>query len=210
MKKIFLGIILIGLILLIGLYVYYRIYVIPVQERQLDAIDKISQLGYEKQIIQSIEIDTDRKLTISRDGIISLDLGVRSVPLVLEPGVSHSEGTELLSIILDPEFEKNNYVYILASYIAEDGTEKMRYVCYTLVDNQLRNRIVLFDNITIFADNPAGSLETRDDNMMYLSFNISDTNSVLWRLKPNGKIPSDNPIKGSAIFEDNIPYLNKI
>ena len=125
------------------------------------------------------------------------------------PSVRNSGEGGLLDIVIDPEFEKNGFVYISYSDLLEgysdlSNTSVMRA---TLKNNSLVNKTMIFRTAPKFFGATYGHYGSRllidEDAFLFITFgdrNLRDQaqrldtpNGKIHRIKLNGEIPSDNP-----------------
>jgi glucose/arabinose dehydrogenase len=124
--------------------------------------------------------------------------------------------TGMLGIALDPEFQRNHWVYVYYSEPDPDRKDRRplrnRIVRFTDVNNVGQDMTVIFDNIQISRQgrHNGGRLLFGPDGKLYAtvgnaedkdnSQNLENPNGKVLRLNSDGSIPSDNPIPGSPIY----------
>lgn len=117
--------------------------------------------------------------------------------------VSERGESGLLGIDIDPEFSKNNFVYLY--YTAPKGNRVSRFT----LNKSLKDEQVLIDNIPSAIIHDGGRIKFGPDNKLYITVGDSsnpslaqDKNSLagkILRINKNGSIPKDNPF-GNEIF----------
>ncbi|MCL6472023.1 MAG: PQQ-dependent sugar dehydrogenase [Firmicutes bacterium] len=127
------------------------------------------------------------------------------------PQLSGYNETGLLGIALHPNFQAQPYVYIYHTYV-KNGRLTNRVVRFkenesntaapepeVIVDNIPGGRI---HNGGILAFGPDGNLyiSTGETGNRSLAQDISSTAGKILRVRPDGKIPDDNPFKNSPVY----------
>ncbi len=118
----------------------------------------------------------------------------------------------LLGMVLDPDFNTNNYFYVAYNYLAvgNDYREKIVRFSYNPSSGKADNPLVLFDNID-GANNHNGSrlvispdkkliFSTGDAQVTSSSQNINSLNGKTLRINLDGTIPDDNPITNNPVW----------
>jgi glucose/arabinose dehydrogenase len=125
------------------------------------------------------------------------------------PSVRNIGEGGLLDIVIDPEFEKNGFIYIsysnlLKGYSNLSNTSVMRA---TLKNNSLVNKTMIFRTASKFFGELTGHYGSRllidEDAFLFITFGdrkqrdqaqrLDTPNGKIHRIKLNGEIPSDNP-----------------
>jgi glucose/arabinose dehydrogenase len=119
--------------------------------------------------------------------------------------------TGLLGLAIDPEYDKNHFVYSYYSTYDANGKPINRVERFTEKDNLSYNRTVIFDNIpSNAAFHAGGALAMGPDGKLYIS--IGDARSSIYsqskdilvgkilRINTDGTIPSDNPFPNSPVY----------
>ncbi len=118
----------------------------------------------------------------------------------------------LLGLALDPDFQRNHYVYVL--YSAGDAAgrpDKQRVVRFTDANSRGIDETVIIDGLPIGQSiHNAGRLAFGPDGKLYVSIgDTGDSNSSqdtgrlsgkILRYNPDGSVPGDNPISGSPVW----------
>ena len=119
-----------------------------------------------------------------------------------------SEGG-LLGLALDPEFEKNNFLYLYQTYF-DFELHHNKVVRYTVNNNQLTDEQILIDKIPGALWHDGGRIKFGPDKKIYittgdatnasLSQKIGSLAGKILRINADGTIPVDNPFESSAVF----------
>ena len=119
-----------------------------------------------------------------------------------------SEGG-LLGLALDPEFEKNNFLYLYQTYF-DFELHHNKVVRYTVNNNQLTDEQILIDKIPGALWHDGGRIKFGPDEKIYittgdatnasLSQKIGSLAGKILRINADGTIPVDNPFESSAVF----------
>lgn len=130
---------------------------------------------------------------------------------VATPDVTSSGEGGLLGIALHPQFAENRqfYVYLTGEHDGRDENRVERYVLAADRSSATLDRVIL-RSIPSAQYHDGGRLRFGPDGMLYVgtgdarsparSQNARDLAGKILRLTPNGDIPADNPIAGSAAF----------
>ncbi len=118
----------------------------------------------------------------------------------------------LLGMVLDPDFDENNYFYVAYNYFApgNDYREKIVRFTYNPSNGKADSPYVLIDNID-GANNHNGCrlIITPDKKLIFstgdaantsTSQNLNNINGKMLRINLDGSIPGDNPISGSPVW----------
>ncbi len=137
---------------------------------------------------------------------------IQNGELLQEPlltlGVGAGEGG-LLGVAVDPDFEKNNYIYLYYTY-TEFVTTSNKVVRYQLNDRTVTEDKVLIDGIPGASYHDGGRIQFGPDGKLYITTGeagnpdlAQDLNSLggkILRINSDGTIPEDNPWKDSPIY----------
>jgi glucose/arabinose dehydrogenase len=118
----------------------------------------------------------------------------------------------LLGLVLDPQFDRNGFVYAAYTYRTADGHLQNRLI--RLRDAQADGKGVvdkiLLDGIMGAANHDGGRVKFGADAKLYwttgdaqrseLAQDLSSLNGKILRLNPDGTIPTDNPFPGSPVY----------
>ena len=132
--------------------------------------------------------------------------------LVSEPiislKVSGSEGG-LLGLALDPDFEKNHYLYLYYSY-SDFFDIYNRVVRYVELDNKLSDEMILLDKIPGSQIHDGGRIKFGPDGKLYITTgdaanskmaqNLDSLSGKILRINSDGTIPEDNPFPNSPVY----------
>jgi len=123
-------------------------------------------------------------------------------------GVVHIGEGGLLGMALDPDFEKNNFIYLYSTSKDNSGYIN-RVEKYQFDGNKLTERKVILEGITGSANHDGGRIRFGPDGKLYVTTGdaetpalAQDTNSLngkILRINSDGSIPADNPF-GNAVY----------
>jgi glucose/arabinose dehydrogenase len=132
--------------------------------------------------------------------------------LLEEPLLSLSVGGVeggMLGIIVDPDYSKNNYIYLYYTY-NELLTTKNKLVRYQFSDGILVEDKILIDGIPGGPFHDGGRIQFGPDGKLYvttgeagnpdLSQDLNSLGGKILRINSDGSIPDDNPWKNSPIY----------
>ena len=132
-----------------------------------------------------------------------------SMELVATFPASHTSEGGLLGLALDPEFEKNNFLYLYQTYFGFE-LHHNKVVRYTVSNNQLTDEQILIDKIPGALWHDGGRIKFGPDEKIYittgdstnanLSQKIDSLAGKILRINADGTIPSDNPFESSPVF----------
>ncbi len=115
----------------------------------------------------------------------------------------------LTGIALDPDFAKNNYVYLYYTY-SERNKYLNRISKFIYQDNLISEEKFIVNNLPGGTNHNAGRLRFGPDNKLYiltgdagqanLAQNQESLAGKILRVNPDGSIPIDNPNPNSLIF----------
>ena len=131
-----------------------------------------------------------------RHGKVSI-LNNGEIKAVANINVSEVSESGLLGIAVDPEFYRNNFVYVYYTY--EKGNRVSRFI----LKDRLEEEFVLIDNIPNARFHDGGRLKFGPDGKLYITTgdatvpsSAQDINSLagkILRMDKEGTIPKDNP-----------------
>jgi len=170
-----------------------------------------------------LEFLTDGSMLVTEQGgkIIHIKRAGRKTVLYLETISLLESG--LMGLAIDPNFSKNNYVYIYYTYKFDDSDpsflnpkhDNQRRVLnkisrLTFKNGLLTDETVLIDNIPGSLRHSGSRLEFGPDGKLYattgdaeeilLAQDISFLGGKILRLNSDGSIPKDNPFPGSYVY----------
>ena len=132
-----------------------------------------------------------------------------SLELVATFPTSHMSEGGLLGLALDPEFEKNNFLYLYQTYF-DFELHHNKVVRYTVNNNQLTDEQILIDKIPGALWHDGGRIKFGPDEKIYittgdatnasLSQKIGSLAGKILRINADGTIPVDNPFESSPVF----------
>lgn len=125
-----------------------------------------------------------------------------------EPFVSRGEGG-LLGLALDPDFNKNHYIYIMYSY-REGNNIYSKVVRLLERGDQAMEDAIIIDKIPGGVIHNGGRIKIGPDGKLYITTGDSGTAALsqditslagkILRLEKDGSIPIDNPYADSPVF----------
>ena len=137
----------------------------------------------------------------------SLDL-VATIPVSVDTREGAQEGG-LLGLALDPEFEKNNYLYLYQTYF-DFEMHHNKVVRYTVSNNQLTDEQIIIDKIPGAMWHDGGRIKFGPDEKIYIATGDATTPKLaqkidslagkILRINADGTIPDDNPFESSPVF----------
>ncbi len=132
-----------------------------------------------------------------------------SLELVATFPISNTLEGGLLGLALDPEFEKNNFLYLYQTYFGFE-LHHNKVVRYTVSNNQLTDEQILIDKIPGALWHDGGRIKFGPDEKIYittgdaananLSQKIDSLAGKILRINADGTIPVDNPFESSPVF----------
>ena len=135
----------------------------------------------------------------------SLDL-VATIPVSFDP---HGQEGGLLGLALDPEFEKNNFLYLYQTYFDFEMRHN-KVVRYTVSNNQLTDEQIIIDKIPGAMWHDGGRIKFGPDEKIYITTGDATTPNLaqkidslagkILRINADGTIPDDNPFESSPVF----------
>src|SRR3989338_2608324 len=171
---------------------------------------KIEQNGFEIEILAE-NLDTPwaidflpdgRMIFKERNGRVSI-LENEDIKVVAKINVSEVSESGLLGITVNPDFNKNNFVYVY--YTHEKGNRVSRFV----LNEKLEDERILLDDIPNARFHDGGRLKFGPDGKLYITTgdatvpsSAQDVNSLagkILRMSKDGSIPTDNPF-GNYVY----------
>jgi glucose/arabinose dehydrogenase len=137
---------------------------------------------------------------------------LESTPALSEPDVFVAgDGGGVLSLALDPSFEKTRFVYLL-DVSATDSGPMFRLSRFREAGGVFGERAVLLDRVPAAADRPSGSIAFGPDGKLYVALDdggVRDSaaqpgsfNGKVLRLNADGTTPDDQPA-GTPVYSMN-------
>ncbi len=118
----------------------------------------------------------------------------------------------LLGMVLDPDFQENNYFYVAYDYNAEGNkySEKIVRYTYNPSTGKAASPLILFDNIDAAGNHNGNRLIITPDKKLLFTTgdagnsgnaqNVNTVNGKIMRINLDGTIPEDNPISGNPVW----------
>jgi glucose/arabinose dehydrogenase len=139
-------------------------------------------------------------LTTERSGtLMRIADNNQSYPIA---GVTETSEGGLLGIALHPDYEKNNFLYLYATYTS-NGALLNRVERYVFKDDNLTPDTTILDNIPGASTHDGGAIAFGPDKKLYITTgdagneqSAQDTGSLsgkILRINDDGTIPEDNP-----------------
>ena len=155
--------------------------------------------------------DSNRALVTERPGRIRLiDNGELKDKTYAQIEVYDKGEGGLLGMAHHPNFPKKPYIYIMYTYQGSDGNPYNRVARLTDQGQSGKFDRVIIDHLPGATYHNGGRIEFGPDGMLYittgetferdLSQNLNNLGGKILRLTPEGKIPTDNPFKDSAVY----------
>ncbi len=116
-----------------------------------------------------------------------------------------AEADALMSLALDPDFERTHFLYLAHTTVARDGSGApvFRLSRYREVDGRLGERAILIDGVPARPDTPSAIVRFGADGKLYVAFDdggdassvddAASLNGKLLRLNADGTTPDDQP-----------------
>jgi len=171
---------------------------------------KVETIAENLEVPWAIAFSPDGRIFFTeRDGNVRI---IEDGILLQEPALTLNVGRVeggLLGLALDPEFEKNHYLYIYYTY-SELLSTYNRVSRFTENDNKLSDEFVLIDKIPGAAVHDGGRMRFGPDDKLYITTGdaanaplAQDLRSLagkVLRINSDGTIPADNPFSGSVVY----------
>ena len=168
-------------------------------------------------IAENLEIPWDiaflpegEMLVTERPGrLLLLDKKGERKNIEISDSVLHRGEGGLLGITLHPQFKDNHLLYLYFTAPGKETQLQNRIERYRFVDDTLRERTIIIDDIPGAQYHDGGRMEFGPDGLLYVTTGdatigklAQDRNSLagkILRLKDDGSIPSQNPF-GTAVY----------
>lgn len=215
---------LVGGVLVVSLGVFYYWYVadrgpgVPLSTGLIDAwrddvVDyRIEEIANGLEVPWSIVFtSSNRMLVTERPGRLRvIENGkLREEPLHVFPEVSTIGEEGLMSIVLDPDYNKNKFIYASLAYESERGMF-VKVVRFTDEETSLADETIILDGIPAARYHAGCRIAFGPDGKLYVTTGDSfdrqlaqDLNSLagkVLRINDDGSIPEDNPFEGSPVW----------
>ena len=116
----------------------------------------------------------------------------------------------MLGLALDPNFDKNHFIYVYYTYVDTKGSLWNKVVRLEEQDNIASNEEVLVDKIPGAATHNGGRIKFAPDGKLYITTgdaadlslpqNLNSLAGKILRINANGSIPDDNPFPNSPVY----------
>lgn len=194
------------------------------QVAQLPSVFEESNQEYNLEVIADnleipwavAHIDTNTKLVTERSGTVRLveNKIVLEQPVYEIPNVVVEGEAGLMSMLLHPNFEENNYVYIYFSYSNTNDETTLKVSRFEYINKKFGNEFVVIDNIPYGQFHAGGEMAFGPDGKLYITTgDVTDRNLAqdiqslagkTLRLNDDGTIPNDNPFAYEETVLDSI------
>jgi len=121
----------------------------------------------------------------------------------------------VLSIAIDPQFDRTHLVYVLSTTTSERGTPAFLMASYREAGDTLADRAVLLHDVPAASPNPAGTLRFGPDGKLYVALDAAgdsrlpgdfgSSNGKVLRLNGDGTTPDDQAA-ASPLYS--LPYYS--
>jgi len=151
-------------------------------------------------------------LVAQRNGsIVRVPKGTnKPIPYLQVPDAVHEVDAGLMGMDLHPDFESNQWVYIMHAYRNEKNELLSRILRLKHDGETATVQRVIMDNIPAYAIHLGGRIAFGPDGMLYIGtgdmsqpYIAQDLNSLaskILRITPEGAIPADNPFPNSPVY----------
>ena len=143
------------------------------------------------------------RIRIVRDGALlpMPALEVRREADVMASVPSPRGAGAVLSIAIDPQFDRTHHIYVLATAVSPEGTLSFLLARYREAGDTLADRAILLHDVPAASPEPAGALRFGPDGKLYvaldaagdsrLSGDLASPNGKILRLNDDGTTPDD-------------------
>ncbi|MEX1087296.1 MAG: PQQ-dependent sugar dehydrogenase, partial [Candidatus Paceibacterota bacterium] len=151
----------------------------------------------------------ERMLVTERGGrLVEMDLDGEDQAHISVDGVVQSGEGGLLGIVLHPEFEQNQQIYLYMAQDTDRGVFENKVVRYRYNSGELSEEEVVIEGIEGAQYHDGGRMEFGPDGLLYVTTGdaglrdpAQDINSLsgkTLRVHPDGSIPSNNPFENEV------------
>jgi glucose/arabinose dehydrogenase len=109
--------------------------------------------------------------------LISKEGSLRQQPIATISDVKPIGEGGLLGIAVNPEFEKNNFIYFYYTYENNNGDTKNRVVRYKFESDSLTDRKIIVDGISGNSNHDGGRIKFGPDGLLYITTGDSENPS---------------------------------
>jgi len=129
--------------------------------------------------------------------------------LTVDIATNTAEGG-LLGIAVDPNFERNGYIYVMYTYDGADDASPNRISRFKLREDRALEEQVLVSDIPGAAIHDGGRLSFGPDGKLYATTgdaaatenaqSLESLSGKILRMNPDGSVPDDNPFPDSLVY----------
>ncbi len=157
------------------------------------------------------QTSSDRLLVTERPGRVRqiVDGVLWADPLLTVSEISNKDEEWLMSLVLDPDYETNKYIYLCYAY-KNWSTLSMKVIRYTDRGSELVEPVVIWDMLPAAQWHAWSALAFWPDRKLYITVgDATDANYAqsldyyhgkILRVNSDGTVPTDNPFSWSAIW----------
>ncbi|MEJ7654666.1 MAG: PQQ-dependent sugar dehydrogenase, partial [Chloroflexia bacterium] len=160
-----------------------------------------------------LEFAPDRRLFFTerpgRVRVIESGELVEQPVLTVDIATNTAEGG-LLGIALDPNFERNGYIYVMYTYDGAGDASPNRISRFKLREDRALEEQVLVSDIPGAAIHDGGRLSFGPDGKLYATTgdaaatenaqSLESLSGKILRMNPDGSVPEDNPFPDSLVY----------
>lgn len=170
---------------------------------------KVETIASNLTIPWDIDWASDGRIFFSeRNGNLRVIEDGKLLPPILNLDVGNGEGG-MLGVVLDPDFEKNHYIYIYYTY-NEFLSTKNKLVRFVESDNSLTEDKILLEGIPGASYHDGGRIQFGPDGKLYVTTgdagnpdsaqDLGSLSGKILRINSDGTIPNDNPFENSFVY----------
>jgi len=156
-----------------------------------DGLDQVSDLAFTTDGRLFVAERTGR-IRILRDGALlptpALEVR-READVIGESAASPRGAGAVLSIAIDPQFDRTHHVYVLATAVSPEGALSFLLARYREAGDTLADRAILLHDVPAASPEPAGALRFGPDGKLYVALDAAGNSRLSGDLaSPNGKV----------------------